>query len=102
MSQFGSCYQGCQVGIFKVKFQKFGLFFIVVWHEKMVFGMCVIVWHLFGLFHGADMETHCLAFFKTSGSVITVGLESNNFFSGQRSSLFCHSPILEDTSGSAV
>jgi len=77
-------------------------FFIVVWHEKMVFGMCVIVWHLFGLFHGADMETHCLAFFKTSGSVITVGLESNNFFSGQRSSLFCHSPILEDTSGSAV
>ena len=25
-------------------------FFKVVWHEKMVFGMYVIVWHFFGLF----------------------------------------------------
>jgi len=36
-------FQGCQVGIFKAKFQKFGLF-LVVWHEKMVLGMYVIVW----------------------------------------------------------
>jgi len=25
-------------------------FLRVVWHEKMVFGMYVIVWHFFGLF----------------------------------------------------
>jgi len=77
-------------------------FFIVVWHEKTVFGICVAVWHFFGLFYGVGMKTHCLAFFKTSGSVTAVDLESYNFFSGQRSSLFCHGRILEDISGSAV
>jgi len=51
-------------------------FFIVVWHEQMVFGMYVIVWIFFGLFYGVGMKTHCLALLKTSGSVAAAGLES--------------------------
>jgi len=43
-----------------------------------------------------------LAFFKTPGSVTAVSVELYNFFSGQRSSLFCHGLTLEDTNGSAV
>jgi len=77
-------------------------FFKVVWHEKLVFGMYVIVWHFLAFFDGAGMKKHCSAFFKTSGSVIAVGLELWNFFSGQRSSLFYHGPIIENTSGFAL
>jgi len=68
----------------------------------MVFGMYVIVWHFFGLFYGAGMKKHCLACFETSGSVTAVGLQLQNFFSGQRSSLFCDGPIHEDANGFAV
>ena len=77
-------------------------FFEVVWHEKMVFGMYVKVWHFLAFFDGVGMKKHCLAFFKTSGSATSVGLESQNFFPGQRYSLFCHDPILQDTSDFAV
>jgi len=47
----------------------------VVWHEKMVFGMYVIVWHFFGLFSSCWHKKPCLALIKTSGSVTAVGLE---------------------------
>jgi len=40
-------------------------------------------------------------FFETSGSVTAVDLELYNFFSGQWSSLFYHTCILEDTIGFA-
>jgi len=53
-------------------------------------------------FGGVGMRKQFLAFFKTSGTVTAVGLELKNFFSGQRSPLFYHGPILEDTSGFAV
>jgi len=43
-----------------------------------------------------------LAFFKTPGSATAVSVELYNFFSGQRSSLFCDGPTLEDTSDFAV
>jgi len=51
------------------------VFLKVVWHEKMVFGMYVIVWHFFGLFDGVGMKKHCLTFFKTSGSISAIDLE---------------------------
>jgi len=31
-------------------------FFKVVWHEKMVFGIYVIVWHFLAFFDGVDMK----------------------------------------------
>ena len=37
--------------------------FKVVWHEKKVFGIYVIVWQFFGFFDGVGMKKHCLAFF---------------------------------------
>jgi len=35
-------------------------FFKVVWHEKMVFGMYVIVWHFLACFDGVGMKKHRL------------------------------------------
>jgi len=65
--------------------------------------MRVIVWRFLAFFHGVGKEKYCLAFFKTSGSVTAVSLELYNFFPDfQRSSIFCHGPILENTSGFAV
>ena len=36
-------------------------FLKVVWHEKMVFGMYVIVWHFLAFSDGVGMKKHCLA-----------------------------------------
>jgi len=45
---------GCSVRVARLAFVRPNSrnlpFFKVVWHEKMVFGMYVIVWHIFGLF----------------------------------------------------
>ena len=72
----------------------------MVWHEKMVFGMYVMVWHFLAFLDGAGMKKQIV--WQTSGSVSAVGLELYNFFSGQMSSLFYHGPILEDKSGFAI
>jgi len=48
------------------------------------------------------MKKHCLASFKTSGSVAAFALELCNFFSDQRSSLCCNGPFLEYSSAFAV
>jgi len=48
-------FQGCQVGILRPNSRNL-LFFIVVWHEKMVLGMCVIV-GVFWPFYGVGMKT---------------------------------------------
>jgi len=63
-------------------------FNVLVWHEKMMFGMYVIVWQFWAFFEGVGMKKPCMAFFKTFGSFTAVGLEFYNFFSGQRSSSF--------------
>jgi len=47
----------------------------MVWHEKVMFGMYVIVWHFFAFFDGIGMKKCCLSFIKTSGPVTAVGLE---------------------------
>ena len=41
-------HQGCQVGILRPNSRNLA-FLKVVWHEKMVFGMYVIVWHFWPL-----------------------------------------------------
>jgi len=67
--------QGYQVGILKAKFHKIGLF-------KRALAWKNGVWHVrhslpfLAVFDGVGMKKHCLAFFKTSGSVSAVGLES--------------------------
>jgi len=96
-----SAEQGWQVLIFKLNSRNFA-FFKVVWHEKMEFGMYIIVWHFLAFFDGVGMKNDCLAVFKTPGSVTAVNVELYNFFSSQRSSLFCHGPTVEDKSGFAV
>jgi len=68
-------------GICKAKFQNFSLF-ESGWNE-----MKNDVWHVcnsLAFFDGVGMKKHCLAFFKTYGSVTAIGLELYNFFSGQR------------------
>jgi len=45
----------------------------VVWHEKMVFGMYVIVWHFLVFFDGVGMKKHVWHFIETSRSVAAVG-----------------------------
>jgi len=36
----------------------------LVWHEKMVYAMYVIVGHFLPFFDGVGMKKHCLAFLK--------------------------------------
>jgi len=55
------------------------VFLKVFWHDKVLFGMYVIVLHFLGLFDGVGMKKHCLAFFETSGSAAAVGLELRPF-----------------------
>jgi len=38
-----------RLAFLRLNFRKLA-FFKVVWHEKMVFGMYIMVWHFFGLF----------------------------------------------------
>jgi len=47
-------------------------------------------------------KKHCLAFFKISDSFNAVALALQNFFSGQKHSVFYHGPILEVTNGFAT
>jgi len=61
-SSVAQCTQGCQVGILRPNSRNLA-FFKVVWHEKMVFGMYVIVWHFLAFFDGVGMKRHCLAFY---------------------------------------
>jgi len=58
-----------------------------------MFGMYVRVWNFFD---GVGTKKRCLAFFEISDSVTALGLGLYHFFSGQRSSLFYHGPILQD------
>jgi len=66
--------QACQVGILTPNTRNLA-FFKVVCHEKIVYGMYVIVWHFLAIFDSVGMKKHYSAFFKTSGLVIAVGLE---------------------------
>jgi len=65
----------------------------MVWDEKMVFG---IFWPFL---MALAWKKHCLAFFWNLWLSCCCRLEIKWFFWGQTSSLFCHGPILEDTSG---
>jgi len=55
-----------------------------IWHEKMVFGMYVMVWHF--CTDGVGIKNVVWHFFETSGSVAVVDLELYNFFSEHWSS----------------
>jgi len=82
--------QGCQVGILRPNSRNLAFFEVV---ERMMFGMCVIVWHFLAIFDGVGMEKTFLVFFETSSSGTAVGLELKNFFLGQRSPFFATVPF---------
>ena len=63
-------------------------FFKVVWHNKMVLGMYVIVRQFLAFSDDVGMKKHCLAFFRTSSSFTAVGLNLYRTFSQDKGSLF--------------
>jgi len=87
---------------FKVKFQNFGFFKSgLAWKNG--------VWHVrhslafFGLFWWCLHEKTLFGtFVKSLVKLLLSDFVIKRFIWGQRPSLFCHGPILEDTSGFAV
>jgi len=53
-------------------------FFDVVWHEKMVFGMYVRVWHFLAFFDGVGMKKHC-HFLKLLAQLLLSAWNYRNF-----------------------
>jgi len=81
--QPGGSRVACQVSILRPNSRNMA-FLKVVWHEKMMFGMFVIVWRFLDFFHGVGMKKCCLAFFETFGlvSVRLLAWKFRNFSQG--------------------